>query len=348
MMQELRIGIVGTKFAGRFHAECWAATPGARVAAVASRDPAGRAAFMERHGVERGHEDFTALIADPGVDVVDICSPNFTHAQIAAAAMEAGKDVICEKPLATTMEDARQVVEVRARTGRRLFYAEDWLFAPALVRARAIIAEGGIGKPVYLRCKECHNGSHSPFAQTIRSCGGGSVIHLAVHPVGLLNAMLGTPRAVMGRCSGGLASNMVHHGLEGEDWGMGILSYADGTQAVAEGNYVTTGGMDDSFEAYGTEGLLKVELTFGSPISVYSRKGYGYAMEKADFTHGWTRPAVDENASLGYRDQFAAIARCLREGAEQERGTRAEDGLEVLRVIDAIYRSHREGREIAL
>jgi predicted dehydrogenase len=173
-------------------------------------------------------------------------------------------------------------------------------------------------------------------------------MHLAVHPIGFFQHLLGTPKTVVGRCSGGLDRNLIHHKLEGEDWGMGILTYADGTQAVVEGNYVTAGGMDDTFEAYGSDGVLKVQLTFGSPLSVYSRKGFAYALEKADFTHGWTRPAVDENASLGYRTELAHIAGCMRGKAEQEKGTLAADGLQVLKVIDAIYRSHREGRSIEL
>ena len=89
-----------------------------------------------------------------------------------------------------------------------------------------------------------------------------------------------------------LVENLEHRECEGEDWGIGILTYAEGTQAVVEGNYLTTGGMEDVVEIYGTEGVVKVDLTFGSPLHVYSRKGYGYAMEKADFTHGWTPTRV--------------------------------------------------------
>ena len=348
MSKELRIGIAGAKFAAGFHAECWADIPGTRVTAVASRDSTTRAAFVARHHIGQGYADFRALLDDPTIDLVDICTPNYLHAEMAVAAMAAGKDVLCEKPLATTLADGEKVVQAQKETGRRLFYAEDWIFAPALMRAKAIIAEGGIGRPVYLRAKESHNGSHSPYAQKIQYCGGGSIIHLAVHPIGFFQHMFDTPRTVVGRCSGGSAANLVHRQLEGEDWGIGILTYGDGTQVVVEGNYVTPGGMEDCFEAYGTDGVLKVDLTFGSPLSVYSRKGYGYALEKADFTQGWTRPALDENASLGYRNELTHFARCLQDGMAQEKGTHATDGLKVLRVIDAIYRSHKEGRAIEL
>ena len=68
-------------------------------------------------------------------------------------------------------------------------YPKDWIFAPSLVRAKSIIAEGGIGKPLYSRGKECHGGSYSPFAQRIKYCGGGCVIHLAIQ-TGLVDSCM--------------------------------------------------------------------------------------------------------------------------------------------------------------
>lgn len=348
MADEVRIGIVGARFAGSFHAECWAATANARVVAIADRDESARVPFAQKHGITRIYDDYRGILSDSQVDLVDICVPNFLHAEVATGAMRAGKDVVCEKPFATTLADGEGVLRALKETGRRFFYAEDWLFAPALVRAKAILDEGGIGTPLYYRGKESHNGSHSPFAQKIRFCGGGSVIHLAVHPIGLFQGLLGVPQVVVGRCSGGGQANLVHKEAEGEDWGIGILTYGGGTQAVVEGNYITVGGMEDVIEIYGSDGVLRVELTFGSPLAVYSRKGYGYALEKADFTHGWTRPAVDENASLGYRDELAHFVACLRGKTEQARGTTAQDGFNVLRIVDAIYRSHREGKAVTL
>ena len=244
------------------------------------------------------------------------------------------------------MDEAEKLVSMAARAAGKFFYAEDWLFAPALVRARSIIEEGAIGEVLYCSGKETHNGSHSPFAQTLEYCGGGALIHLGVHPVGLFQPMFGLPHTVAGRCTGGLDGNMVHHKLEGEDWAIGILSFEGGRQAVVEGNYITTGGMDDVVEFYGTDGVLKLDLTFGSPLSVYSRKGYGYAVEKADFTHGWTRPAVDEYYSLGYRDELKHFVDCVRDGREQAAGTTAADGLEVLRTIRTVYEANQSGKMI--
>ncbi|NJL72852.1 MAG: Gfo/Idh/MocA family oxidoreductase [Candidatus Competibacteraceae bacterium] len=259
----------------------------------------------------QGYGDYRELIADPEVELVDICLPNFLHAEVAVAALEAGKHVISEKPFATTLADGERVVEAAVTSGRRYFYAEDWIFAPALVRAGQILDSGGIGKPLYWRGKEAHNGSHSPFAQKVKFCGGGSLIHLGIHPIGYFYHRLGLPRRVTAVCSGGLEANLAHKRLEGEDFAIGVMSYDDGTQAVVEGNYVTRGGMHDVIEVYGEEGRLSVDLTFGSPLSVYSVSGIDYAIEKTDFTSGWTRPAVNEFQSLGYLDELRHFVDCL-------------------------------------
>jgi predicted dehydrogenase len=342
------IGIVGAKFAGSFHVECWKTVPGANIVAVADIDDKSREDFRKTYEIPKGCDDYQKLLDDPDVELVDVCLPNFLHAEVAVAAMRAGKNVICEKPFATTLRDGEQIVETQIKTGCSYYYAEDWIFAPALVRAKGIIAEGGIGQPLYCKGKESHFGSHSPFAREKKYCGGGCMIHLAVHPIGFFHHLLGKPAAVMGKCSGGGSKNLFHGEFEGEDWGVGVLSYGDGTQVVVEGNYVTRGGMDDSVEIYGSAGVIKADLTFGSPLSVYSAEGYAYAVEKADFTHGWTRPAIDEHHSLGYKDELAHFKACVLGEAEQIEGTSAQDGFQVLRIIDAIYRSNEEGRQIEL
>ncbi len=348
MKDRTGIGIVGAQFAGRFHTQIWNTLPGAEVVAVADLSAEAREAFSAQFDNVHMYADFAELLADERVQVIDICAPNFLHARMAIAAMEAGKDVVCEKPAATRLADAEQVLETQRRTGARYFYAEDWIFAPALVRAERIIREGGIGRPLFLKGKECHNGSHSPYARTIEYCGGGSVIHLGIHAIGYFHHLLGVPERVTGCCNGGGADNFIHTDFEGEDWGLGILHYPNGERALVEGNYITAGGMDDSLEVYGTGGVIKVDLTFGSPLSVFSKDGISYAVEKAEFTHGWTRPAVNENESLGYKDELGHFLACIRGEAEQLQSTTAEAGYNVLRIVDAIYRSNKLQQTVSL
>ena len=148
--------------------------------------------LFERFITQYGLDDFEEMISDPDIDVVHLATPNHLHYSQAKAALLAGKHVVCEKPLATSIEDGQEMVKVCRENGVKLMYAEDWLFAPALVRAKEIIQEGGIGDILYVKAKETHNGSHSIFAQQKKYCGGGAMIHLGIHPIGFLQDT--TPR----------------------------------------------------------------------------------------------------------------------------------------------------------
>jgi predicted dehydrogenase len=180
-----------------------------------------------------------------------------------------GRHIISEKPLATTVEDAQEMVDAAMKAGKKI-YAEDWLFAPALNKALNIIEEGAIGKPMYIRARECHSGSHSPFTQAIKYCGGGCMVHLGIHPVGFLLALKNNSwTELVAMTSGGGGSNFIHKSMEGEDWSACIIKFEDGTSAVLEANYVTKGGMEDAVDFYGTNGCMHIDLTFSSAINCF-------------------------------------------------------------------------------
>jgi len=349
MSEKIRIGIVGSKFAANFHADSYRRNPKAEMVAVAALD--GLEAFSKQWNVPHTYLDYQEMIAKEKLDLVSVCVPNFLHHDVALTAAKAGVHVFCEKPLATTVADARNVIKVCQDAGVKLFYGEDWVFAPALKRAIEVIKEGALGKLVYVKAKECHNGSHSPFAKNKKTCGGGCLIHLAIHPIGWILHLLGDSGKnkvveVIGKCNGGEADNFVHKDFGGEDFAMGMMKFANGEFALVEGNYITVGGMDDKVEIYGTEGNLKADMTFGSCLSVYSRPGYGYAMEKTDNTLGWTRPAVDEFFNLGYVDELAYAVDCVAENRQPLYGCSGALGLACVEIIDAMYKSNSTGAAV--
>jgi predicted dehydrogenase len=349
MVEKIRVGIVGSRFAATLHAESYRRASEVVLAAVADPDREGRDDFARRYGIPAGYDDCRQMLEEENLDLVSVCVPNYLHKEIVLACAETGCPVVCEKPLATSVEDGRAMVDACESAGIRLFYAEDWFFAPALRRARQIVEEGGIGRLLYVRGKETHNGSHSIYAQRAEYCGGGAMIHLGVHPLGWVMGLAGEPVVeVRAATTQGGQGNLRHHDYTGEDWAVAMIEFAGGLRAVIEGNYVTVGGMDDVVEIYGTDGVIKVDLTFGSPLCVYSREGYGYAVEKADFTHGWTRPAVDEFESLGYVGEISEFLDCLRTDRPTPAGLRGRDGVAVLEVVFAIYESARSGKAVQL
>jgi len=347
-MERVRVGIVGSKFAATLHVQAYRTNPHAQIVAAASPGP-DLARFCREHDIPSFYSDYQEMLKRAEIDLVDVCVPNFLHKEVAVAAAESGRHVIVEKPLATTLEDADAMLEACAGNNVKLMYAEDWIFAPALQRAKSIRDEGGIGEVLYIKAKETHSGSHSPYAQKIKFCGGGAMIHMGIHAVGFVRWFRGKEVVeVVGKTSGGGAGNLKLHSLEGEDWAAGVLTFEDGTFAMVEGNYITLGGLDDEVEVYGTRGLIKINLSQGSPISIYSSEGYGYALEKAETTKGWTRPSVEEKWSLGYPQEISHFVDCVRLGKEPMSGVRDEDGRAALKIVMAIYDSARTGRSVEL
>ena len=348
-MDKVRIGIVGSKFAADFHCDSYDRDKRCEVVAVAAID--NLEAISSKWNIPDTYEDYNEMFARDDIDLVSLCVPNFLHHDVGIAAAKAGKHILCEKPLATTVADAKELIEVCKSQNVKLFYGEDWCFAPSLIKVLELLKEGAIGEILYVKAKETHNGSHSPFAKNAKYCGGGSLIHLGIHPVGWILYLLGNEGRnkvveIIGKVNGGAEDNYVHKDNTGEDWGLGVMKFADGKHAFVEGNYITLGGMDDKVEIYGTTGLIKIDLTHGSNVHVYSSEGYSYAIEKADITHGWTVPAVDEFFGLGYVKELAYVVDCVLNDKQPMYGASGELGLACMEVIDAMYQSSRESKTI--
>ncbi len=346
-MGKVRVLLIGAAFSADLHAEGYARCGDiAELVAICDKDTSRVKTLADRYGFKdyAVYDDMFKAIEEVDCDVVDICLPNFLHHDAALAAFKKGRHVISEKPLATTVEDAKEMLDAAEAAGKKLYYAEDWLFAPALNRALEVIDEGAIGKPMFVRARECHNGSHSPFAQTIKFCGGGSMVHLGVHPVCFMLALKNNRwTEVVAMTSGGGESNLRHKTMEGEDWGAALMRFEDGTTALLEANYVSEGGMEDVIDFYGDQGCLHVDLTFSSALNLFSIPGAKYTVEKADITTGWSRPAVDEKFNLGYVNEIRHFMESARDNKDAKVGLRGIDGYEAIRVINLIYKSAREG-----
>ena len=148
MPDRLRVAIAGLGFIGPVHLRA-ALRAGAEVVGVAGGDPGRTRASADALGIDRVFESAEALAVDPAVDLVHICTPNHLHARLARLALEAGKHVVCEKPLATTADDAAGLVDLAAARGRVAAVPFVYRFHPLVREARARVATGGPG-PIHL------------------------------------------------------------------------------------------------------------------------------------------------------------------------------------------------------
>lgn len=345
-MRKLRVLILGAAFAADLHLDAYSRIrEKVDIVGVCDRKLDLVHALIEKYGLSNctAYDDCDKAIAECDCDLVDVCLPNFLHHDVTIKALKRGRNVICEKPLATTVEDAQDMVDTAEKMNKHIYYAEDWLFAPAFRKAMDILKSGKVGKPLYVRARECHSGSHSPFAQRIEYGGGGAMVHLGVHPVCFLLAMKNNEwEELVAMTSGGCEDNLVHKGMEGEDWAGVFIRFKDGTFATIEANYVTMGGMEDVMNIYCESGCVHIDLSAG-PIQAFSIPGLDYTIEKAEITTGWSTPAVDEKHALGYCGEIEHFVDCALKGIDAEVGLRGIDGLETLKVINLVYQSARDG-----
>jgi predicted dehydrogenase len=208
----VRIGIVGIGFMGMIHYQAASRLGGGRVAAVCSRDPKKLAgdwtSIQGNFGPRGGQVDLSAVaryadvaevLADPEIDLVDLCVPNDEHARLAIRALEAGKDVLVEKPIALTTADADAIVAAARASGKLLMVGHVLPFYPEFAYAREAIASGRFGKlkAAHLTRVIARPDWSSGIADADRS--GGPAIDLHIHDTHFIGLVCGVPRAVHSR-----------------------------------------------------------------------------------------------------------------------------------------------------
>jgi myo-inositol 2-dehydrogenase/D-chiro-inositol 1-dehydrogenase len=332
-MRDVGIGLVGSGFIAQCHAEAFKTVPAAALRGVASHTPANAERFAAEHGIPRHHTDYRALIEQADVDVICIGVPNDLHCEITVAAASAGKHVICEKPLARTLAEADEMIAACSRAGVLLMYAEELCFAPKYVRAKELADEGALG-PVYLvRQGEQHLGPHSDWFWDPERAGGGVLMDMGCH--GIEFARWVYDKAPAESATAELGTFVHGDRTQAEDHAVCVVRFEGNRLGVVETSWAKPGGMDDRAELIGPEGITYVDILRGSALLTYSEHGYGYAVEKAPQTSGWTFTMFDELWNYGFPQEMRHFVDCVLSGGEPaETGA---DGRAVLEIIYAMY-----------
>ena len=145
-MSEIKAALIGTGFMGRTHAEAIRRLGNVQIAAVASADESRARAFAGQHGIPQATGDYRAILADPAIRAVHVLTPNALHHEVARAALEAGKHVVCEKPLTVSVAEARDLAETAARTGLANCVQHNLRYYPLVQQARRMVARGELGE----------------------------------------------------------------------------------------------------------------------------------------------------------------------------------------------------------
>ena len=340
-MEKVRVGIIGGGFSSQIHAEAFQEVPEGVLVAACAIEQAQADAFARKWNIPFATDDYRRVLERKDVDMVVLGIPNDLHREVAVAAAQAGKHIVVEKPLAYTLADGRAMVAASKQHHVKLMYAETICFSPKYARAKMLVDEGGIGKVYMVKQGEKHSGPHSDWFYDVARSGGGAIMDMGCHGIEWSRWMFGKPKvkSVVAHCQ-----NVYHTRTRGEDNSVIIVEFEGGGIAVIEDSWVKHGGMDDRVEIYGTEGVIYCDLLHGSSMETYSLNGYGYAMEKAGDTKGWTFTVFEEAHIYGFPHEMRHFTQCVLNG-QPPRET-GDDGVATLEIIYAAYESAGTGRRV--
>lgn len=316
MGDRYRWGILSTgKIAGAF-AAALKAMPGAELLAVGSRGAASAARFGEQWAVPRRYASYEALAADPDIDVVYIATPHSLHAANTRLCLEAGKAVLCEKPLAMNAQEAAEMIALARARGLFLMEALWSRFLPAWQRARELVAEGAIGE---LRLVQANFGFPAPPNPAGRllnpALGGGTLLDIGIYPINLAVMMLGLPERV---------SSQAHLGPTGVDEQAAYLfHYPSGALAILHSSFQVR--TSNEAELVGTRGRIRLPAPFHHPETLFLIRE-GEAEQRIDCSL----------AGSGYRYEAEAVQRALRAGQIECETMPHAESLAIMALMDQL------------
>lgn len=336
MQQHHNVAMLGTGLIGLFYTMTLHGQRGRdRVRVAYSRDKSRAQAFADKWGIPTATNDMAAAIRDPSIDTVVVGLPNHLHEEAVRLCADAGKAVLCTKPLARTADEAKRMLDAVESAGIFAGYLEDLVYTPKTLKALESVRGGALGNVLWARSRETHSGPHSDWFWNLDKAGGGAIVDLGCHCIEIIRNFIGKdirPTEVM--C---WADTLVHP-IDAEDNSIGLIRFANGAMGQFEVSWSFRGGMDLRDEVAGTEGTIWLNHFLRTGFELFtSGAGGNYVAEKADQETGWLFPVGDEVSELGYVDMFTDMFNSMEAGKPPMETF--YDGYIVNAVIDACYRS---------
>ena len=370
-MAEVRIGLIGSGYMGKAHALAYRTVPGVfplpavpTLEVLADVDAATAAGAAEAFGFARSTGSWRELAADPRVDLVDITTPNVLHKEMAFAAIEAGKPVYCEKPLAPTAADAKAMVEHAEAAGVKTMVGFNYLKNPITVLAKEIIDSGELGEIHAFRGTHFEDYMLDPDSLVSAwrldpHSGDGVIVDLASHVVSLARHLVGDIEAVCAdrdtvvterrATSGGSDTQTV----EVADQVRALIRFAGGAKGTIEASWIATGRkMGIVAEVTGAKGALRFDFERLNELYLYTtgqdrgREGFKTILTGPDHKD-YANFCLAPGHQLGFNDIKVIEVRDLIEGlvgGDAKPWPDFHEAWQVQRVIDAISASGREDR----
>lgn len=341
---KLRAGVIGVGM-GSVHMRGYASHPRCELVAVCDLSAAKARSLAERYGARYVFRDYRRLIAMEELDIISVAVPNYLHARMTIAALAAGKDVLCEKPMATRLTEAEAMVAAARRARKRLMINMSYRFDPLQQEMHRRIQRGELGevyyaKSHYTRRQGIPLGASAWFINR-RQSGGGASVDLAVHAFDLVWWLLGSPRPtwVMGSTySKLLPTRAARMGLKGDvdDLAAAIVRFDTGQSIFFEASWDGHQPGHQGYELYGTKGGASCrDWESDLRMTQYLEDRRGRPVDKPV-----TATRKTPNAYWHF------VEACL--DRRRKMLASGEECLTVARVLNAMNRSQRSGKAVAL
>jgi len=336
-MDKARVGVIGLRM-GMAHLRGYEECPRARVTALCDINEEALNAALEGRADVQGFTDYRKMLESAELDAVSVALPNHLHAPVTLAAIEAGKHVLCEKPMALNAAEAQQMKEAADRAGKVLMMHFNMRFMTVAATLRPLVEAGTLGHiyhavTTYTR-RDGYPRPGTWFGQKELS-GGGPLIDLGVHRLDLALWLMGYPRpvAAFGNCYDLLARQKLE-GVEFdcEDFAAAMVRFDNGSTLYLAASW-------DGHQAERTEQIMRL---YGTRGSVFERNGQMTLCRQENGLPA-TRDLEPREPEETPQAHFVA---CILDGRAP--GPSAAHGVSVMKILDAVYESSRTGREVAI
>ena len=339
-MKKIKIAILGCGIIGDIHAAAISELSAiCELAAICDVDPVRAEAYGKKYNA-RAYSDYMQMLSDPTVDAVNICTPSGMHADQAIAALEAGKHVLCEKPLALCARDARRVCEAERRTGRLVGVVFQTRYEEDILTLRHVIAEGRLGQLVFcdIYMKYWRDPAYfevSPWRGTYLMDGGGALMNQGIHGVDVMHYLCGAPKLLSAK-----VKTLVHR-IETEDTAVATVEYPSGALGVIQASTSANPGFDRRIEIHGSRGYATV---VNSSLEKLYIDGAFLVDRRVEFTPG----TASDPTQMSHDKHIPQIQNFVRAIlGEEELISTSGDGLAAVEFVEKIYElSKHGGKEI--
>lgn len=338
---EIGFGIIGLGMIAVKHAQAIQNVPGAKLVAALSSDPTKAAEFTARFG-GTPYTDLDAFLANPALQVVNVCTPSGDHARYGVPAALAGKHVMVEKPIEVSLEAADRLIAASRQAGVKLAVISQRRFEPDIQMVKKALDEGLFGQLLsadvfikWWRTQEYYDSAE--WRGTYKLDGGGALMNQGVHYVDVVQWLAGPVKSVRA------ITRTAAHKIEVEDLALALLTFENGAVGVIEASTLHYPGLPERLEITGQNGTAVFEA---GKVKVWEFKTSGEKVEMHDTPGDSGAKNPGDITSRGHAYQIADMVAALHEGRDP--GITGEDGRKPLQIIQAIYQSARENREIIL